>query len=111
MSAQLRFWKAVAYPLCTALVALLLYQLWFLAQIDYWKRNNPGMTRFMELRLEAMRDTNHAARLEQRWVDYSRISVNLKRAIIVAEDAKFLDHEGFDWEGIQRAMEKNQRRG
>jgi monofunctional biosynthetic peptidoglycan transglycosylase len=44
-------------------------------------------------------------------VPYSRISSQLKRAMIAAEDAKFVDHEGFDWEGIQLAMEKNQRRG
>jgi monofunctional biosynthetic peptidoglycan transglycosylase len=31
--------------------------------------------------------------------------------VIAAEDAKFADHEGFDWEGIQKAMEKNQRKG
>ena len=45
------------------------------------------------------------------WVPYGRISPNLKRAIIASEDAKFVDHEGFDWEGIQKAMEKNQKRG
>jgi monofunctional biosynthetic peptidoglycan transglycosylase len=44
-------------------------------------------------------------------VPYERISVHLKRAIIAAEDAKFVDHEGFDWEGIQKAMEKNQKKG
>jgi monofunctional biosynthetic peptidoglycan transglycosylase len=44
-------------------------------------------------------------------VPYQRISNELKRAIIVAEDAKFIEHDGFDWEGIQRALEKNQRRG
>src|SRR5258705_13689679 len=46
-----------------------------------------------------------------RWTEYERISIHLKRAIIIAEDAKFVDHEGFDWEGIQRAMDRNQRRG
>jgi monofunctional biosynthetic peptidoglycan transglycosylase len=35
----------------------------------------------------------------------------ISSAVIAAEDAKFIDHEGFDWEGIQRALEKNQRRG
>jgi monofunctional biosynthetic peptidoglycan transglycosylase len=44
-------------------------------------------------------------------VPYQRISVQLKRAIISAEDGKFLDHEGFDWEAIQKAHEKNQKRG
>ena len=42
---------------------------------------------------------------------YAKISINLKRAIIAAEDAKFVDHEGFDWEGIQKALEKNQKKG
>jgi monofunctional biosynthetic peptidoglycan transglycosylase len=44
-------------------------------------------------------------------VSYERISPNLKRAVVAAEDARFIDHEGFDWEGIQRAIEKNQKRG
>ena len=42
---------------------------------------------------------------------YERISTNLKRAMIAAEDAKFVDHEGFDWDGIQLALEKNQKKG
>jgi monofunctional glycosyltransferase len=111
MRARARLWKLIAYPLCTILSALLLYQLWFLVQVLYWRDHNPGATRFMELRLESMRDSDRSARLQQRWVGYPRISIHLKRAIIAAEDAKFIDHEGFDWEGIQRAMEKNQRRG
>ena len=36
---------------------------------------------------------------------------NLKRAMVAAEDAKFVDHEGFDWDGIQLALEKNQKKG
>jgi monofunctional glycosyltransferase len=106
-----RRWKPLAYLVCTAVAAVALYQLWFLAQILYWRHNNPATTRFMELRLQVMRDSDRTARLQQRWVDYRHISMNLKRAIIAAEDTKFLDHEGFDWEGIQRAMEKNQKRG
>jgi len=45
--------------------------------------------------------------LRHKWVPYERISINLKRAMIAAEDAKFLDHDGFDWEAIQKAYEKN----
>ena len=50
-------------------------------------------------------------RLQQQWVPYGRISPNLKRALIAAEDSKFLDHEGFDWDGIQNAYEKNLKKG
>ena len=51
------------------------------------------------------------AQLKYTWVPYERISGNLKRAMVAAEDAKFVDHEGFDWDGIELAMEKNQKKG
>ena len=35
----------------------------------------------------------------------------LKRAVVAAEDAKFVDHEGFDWEAISKAIEKNEKQG
>jgi monofunctional biosynthetic peptidoglycan transglycosylase len=44
-------------------------------------------------------------------VSYEKISIHLKRAIIASEDAKFVDHEGFDWDGIQKAIQKNQQKG
>lgn len=65
----------------------------------------------MKARLSVMQQSNPAAELKHRWVPYAKISKHLKRAIIVAEDAKFVDHEGFDWEGIQYAYEKNLKKG
>src|SRR6266699_2771595 len=102
-------WKMFSYTAGAAVLGLAVYEFWFLAQILYWVEHNPATTRVMDARLEAMRP-NKSRALEQKWTDYERISIHLKRAIIVAEDAKFVDHEGFDWEGIQRAMDKNQRR-
>ena len=90
---------------------LLAYQLWLFGWVLWWNWMPPGMTRFMEIRQEELWLKNPGARLEKQWVDYGRISPHLKRAIIAAEDAKFVDHEGFDWEGIQKAVEKNQRKG
>jgi monofunctional biosynthetic peptidoglycan transglycosylase len=86
-------------------------QLWFLAHVLYWNRFEPASTAFMERRLDELREKNPAARLRQQWVPYARISNHLKRAVVAAEDARFLDHEGFDWEAIQKAMAKNERRG
>ena len=88
-----------------------LWQVWLLAWVLLWSWVNPGETRFMEIRLAELRQKNPQAQLEQQWVPYERISPHLKRAIIAAEDAKFVDHEGFDWEGMQKAIEKNQKRG
>ena len=89
----------------------LVWQLWLLGWVVFWGWFNPGSTRFMEIRLAELREKQPDARLQYQWVPYERISSHLKRAIIAAEDAKFVDHEGFDWDGIQKAMEKNQKKG
>lgn len=90
---------------------LVLYQVWLFAHICWWVKFNPSTSSFMATRLEIMQDKNPKAALQYQWVPYSRISDNLKRALIAAEDASFVDHEGFDWEGIQKAYEKNLRKG
>jgi len=101
------FWRSVL----VLLALLVLYQLWLFAHICWWVKFNPATSAFMEDRLEVMQDKNPKAVLQNKWVPYSKISNNLKRALIVSEDAKFVDHEGFDWEGIALAYEKNKRRG
>lgn len=90
---------------------LLLYQFWLFGWVMWWKWVNPDTTRFMDIRLAELRVKHPGAEIEKRWVDYGKISVHLKRALIASEDDLFVNHEGFDWDGIQRAIEKNQRRG
>lgn len=87
------------------------WQLWLLGWVLLWKWVDPGTTRFMEIRLSELQAKNPEAQLKKQWVPYGRISPHLKRALIASEDAKFVDHEGFDWDGIQKAMEKNQKKG
>ncbi len=69
------------------------------------------MTAFMRHRLEVMQEKNRRAKLKHNWVPYKRISIHLKRAVVAAEDDRFVGHFGFDWEGMRKALEKNQRRG
>lgn len=88
-----------------------LWQLWLFSWVLFWGWFNPETTRFMDIRLAELREKSASAQLQKQWVPYARISNHLKRAIIAAEDAKFVDHEGFDWDGIQRALEKNQKKG
>ncbi len=104
-------WKAFCYALGTAVAAVLLLQAYFFAHVLWWRWVNPASSAFMERRLEAMRAKDPRAALRHAWVGYDRISVNLKRAVIAAEDAKFVGHEGFDWEAIRKAIERNERRG
>jgi monofunctional glycosyltransferase len=104
-------WKAFCYTLGAAVLAVIGMQLWFLGHMVYWSEFDPASSAFMQDRLESMRKANPAARLKYHWVPYGRISEHLKRAVVAAEDARFLDHEGFDWEAIQKAMQKNEKRG
>jgi monofunctional biosynthetic peptidoglycan transglycosylase len=92
-----------------ASVALL--QVWYAANIWWWRDHPPRETAFMAARLSELHAKRPQARLQYVWVPYERISSNLKRAMIAAEDAKFVEHEGFDWDGIQQAMDKNLRKG
>ena len=86
-------------------------QLSFLARIWWWRDHNPQSTAFMEASLERMRAKKPDAKLRHSWVAYDRISPHLKRAIVAAEDARFAEHEGFDWEAIEKALEKNRKKG
>lgn len=92
-------------------LAVLLYQLWIFAHVWWWVDHNPSTSSFMDARLATLQDQNPNAELRYQWIPYERISIHLKRALIAAEDSKFLAHEGFDWEGIQKAYEKNLKKG
>ncbi|WP_435751346.1 monofunctional biosynthetic peptidoglycan transglycosylase [Thauera sp. AutoDN2] len=97
--------------LAIALLLLLFWQAVLLTQVVWWSRFDPGSTSFMRQRLAELRKTDPKAELRQRWIAYEDISVHLKRAVVAAEDDRFLEHRGFDWEGIQRALERNAERG
>ena len=103
--------RLLKWLLASAVLLVLAYQLWVFGHLLWWTRFNPSQTSFMSLRLDELRERRPDAQLRQQWVPYDRISVHLKRAVVAAEDDGFVDHEGFDWEGIQKAMEKNRKKG
>lgn len=74
-------------------------------------RTNPSTTAFMTLREDEAHDAGKPARKVQRWVPYSRISPHLKRAVLVAEDAAFWQHEGIDFVELQKSLETDWARG
>ena len=106
-----RAWRWVARGVLLVVAAVVIYQFWIFGNVVWWIWFNPSTSAFMEERLEVLQQKNPEAVLRHQWVPYERISINLKRALIAAEDAKFLDHDGFDWEAIQKAYEKNLRKG
>src|SRR5438445_4929066 len=101
------FWRIPLFLVGLALT----YQLWIFGHVVYWSFYNPSTSAFMQERLEILRQKNPGATLRMQWMPYERISPHLKRAIIAAEDSKSLEHEGFDFEAIQKAYEKNLKKG
>ena len=104
-------WKTFCYCIVLSVVGLACVQAWFYAHILWWNTHDPSSTSFMQARLEQLRQKDRNAKLRHQWLRYESISPQLKRAVVAAEDAKFVGHEGFDWEAIQKAMEKNERKG
>jgi monofunctional biosynthetic peptidoglycan transglycosylase len=109
MYKQLAKWLVGIVVVFIVIVAI--FQAYLFAQLIWMRSHNPEMTAFMDARLSTMRESKSSAKLLFVWVSYDKISNNLKRAVLTSEDDKFVDHDGFDWEGIQQALEKNERRG
>jgi len=103
--------RITKYALLALLGLVLLWQLWLFGWVLWYAWVNPGETSFMDIRMDELHVKKPDAQMKHQWVPYERISIHLKRAVIASEDAKFVDHEGFDWEGIQKAIEKNQKKG
>ncbi|MBC8006937.1 MAG: monofunctional biosynthetic peptidoglycan transglycosylase [Prolixibacteraceae bacterium] len=106
-----RAWRWAARAVLLLIAAVVVYQFWIFGNVVWWIWFNPSTSAFMANRLEVLQQKNPDAELRHQWVPYQRISIHLKRALIAAEDAKFLDHDGFDWEAIQKAYEKNLKKG
>ena len=91
--------------------ALLAYVYLTLPDVRPLKSSNPTTTAFMELRDREARAKGQTPRRLQRWVSDARISPALKRAVLVAEDDAFWQHEGIDFEQLQESIETDWSRG
>lgn len=103
--------RILLWLILAPVLLVLLIQAYFFLQICWWINYNPGSTSFMRQQLSVLREKNPDAKLQHKWVPYNRISNNLKRAVISAEDDGFSEHDGVDWEAMQKAYEKNQKKG
>ena len=85
---------------------ILVYELWFASRIMIFNWVEPKNTSFMRSYRE---QTNNAP--SYLWVDYKKISSQVKRAVIASEDTKFLHHRGFDWTSLRHAASQNVKEG
>jgi monofunctional biosynthetic peptidoglycan transglycosylase len=99
-------WRAIVVFLAIGFASFAYIYL-TLPDVRILRTQNPGTTAFIELRAQQAIDRGEQPRRVQRWVAYSRISSNLKRAVIVTEDATFWTHEGVDYKQLKESMETN----
>jgi monofunctional glycosyltransferase len=106
-----KFFKWIGFIFGLVVLAVFALQVWYFAHIWWWVDHNPSSTSFMRAQLEILKKTNPEAQLKHRWIAYDKISDNLKRAVIASEDANFTEHDGVDWDAIEKAYEKNLKKG
>ena len=82
-----------------------------LPDVRWLEKNNPTTTAFMELRIREAEQEGRKFQIRHRWVPYNQISANLRRAVIVTEDAAFYDHDGIDLAELKASLEKNWEEG
>lgn len=72
---------------------------------------NPVPTAFMEFRKAEWAEQNREMQINQKWVRMSQISPNVIKAVLIGEDDKFWNHDGFDVKGMEQALEKTLTKG
>ena len=93
--------------LVTAAIAVPIAVCFFYPDVARLKKQNPQKTSFMEYREEQWREQHKKISIRQEWVPISRISEYMTKAVIIAEDDKFWQHRGFDFQAMQKSLEKD----
>jgi monofunctional glycosyltransferase len=105
-----RFVKVVLVLVMLALAGFVGYYA-FYPDVSKLKRVNPRKTSFMEYREREWKRKGKKVVIQKKWVPLGRISPYLVKAVLIAEDDKFWSHEGFDFDAIQKAIEKDLKAG
>ena len=107
----MRIFGRIALGIVGVAFAYLGYLYLSLPDVRSLRTEPPQTTAFMELRAREALRKGQKPKHDHRWVSYDRISPNLKRAVIVAEDSRFWEHQGIDVEEIEKSIEINLARG
>jgi len=91
------------------LIALLALQLWFVLRIALMAVLDPQSTTFQRSEGWRLLRADRPMAWQQQWRDKEQISIQLKRAVIAAEDAGFTEHSGVEWDALEKAWERNAR--
>lgn len=93
--------------LITGILAVLVISQFVYPNVSKLKEKNPRKTAFMKHREAEWKRERKIYSINQRWVPYDAISPYLVKAVLIGEDDKFWQHEGFDYKAMQKAIEKD----
>ncbi len=103
-------WKKIVL---FAVLAILLFftvdvgRYMFYPDVAVLKKERPGRTAFMQHREKVWRSKGIKRKISVSWTPMSRISPYVVKAVIIAEDDKFWRHDGFDFDALQKALQKD----
>ena len=103
--------KRIVLALLAVIVAVVAWEVVTFPDVAALATERPKTTAFMERRKELLRDQGKDATIRYTWVPYGRISPNLRRAVLVAEDTGFYEHQGIDKKALREAFDRNWKRG
>lgn len=106
------YWTKILFlTLLGAIAVWLAYELITFPNISSLRTENPVSTSMIEYRLGEARAAGREPRKFMIWTPMEQISPNLQRAVLAGEDARFFEHNGFDWDAIQKAWDEAVREG
>ena len=99
--------KRIAVSLLIVVALWLAWEVLTFPDIASLATENPETTAFMERRKKELRREGKSDELRHSWVRYERIAPSLRRAVLVAEDNQFYEHEGVDVEAMKEALKRD----
>lgn len=106
------YWTKVLFLIFVGAIAVwLLYEVATFPSISSLRTENPVTTSMIEHRLSEARTENREPRKFMIWMPIEQISPHLQRAVLAGEDARFFEHNGFDWDAIQKAWDEAVKEG
>ncbi|TDR33190.1 monofunctional biosynthetic peptidoglycan transglycosylase [Hydromonas duriensis] len=105
-------WRTWIKPYILAVIAVgVVFQVWCVVWLALYGMGVQPFTAFMKAEQMRLLITQLKPSLEREWVDYGDISDNLKKAVVTSEDAGFVEHDGVDWNAIEQARARNEKKG
>jgi len=106
------YWTKIVFLVFAGAVGVwLLYELITFPSISRLRDENPTTSSMIEYRISEAKAEGREPRKFMIWMPIEQINPNLQRAVLAGEDSRFFQHNGFDWDAIQKAWEEAQREG